>query len=246
RKTLLDEAGMVWEPGQEGWENKLAALRSFHRAHGHLAPRRDAVWGDAHSELVPVGEHMANLRRQGSLGKSPERAAARAAQLAQIDPDWNCPWPLDWQRHYAVLRDLAADEPDGVLPNIAPGVLFEGDDLGTWLHRQRRSWAELSEEQQQRLKALGVKPAERPASAPTAISGGKGPAFQRGLAALTQWIQREGIQKAVPRGHVERVVIDGQEHQHKLGVWISNTRARRDKLTAEQRAALAELGVEWA
>lgn len=29
RKTLLDapEAGMVWEPGEETWENKLAALR---------------------------------------------------------------------------------------------------------------------------------------------------------------------------------------------------------------------------
>jgi hypothetical protein len=32
----------------------------------------------------------------------------------------------------------------------------------------------------------------------------------------------------------------------KLGVWVSNTKSRRDKLTAEQRAALAALGVEWA
>jgi hypothetical protein len=246
RKTLLDEAGMVWEPGDEAWENKLAALRSFHRAHGHLAPRRDAVWGDADSDLVPVGEHMANLRRKDGLGKNPQRAAARAAQLAQIDPDWNCPWPLDWQRHHRILADLAADEPDGALPHIAPGVQFEGDDLGKWLQRQRRSWAELSEEQQQRLTALGVKPTEWPKPAPAAKVTGKASAFQRGLAALAQWIQREGIQKAVPRGHVERVVIDGQEHHHKLGVWISNTRARRAKLTAEQRAALAELGVEWA
>ncbi|MFE7779397.1 Helicase associated domain protein [Streptomyces sp. NPDC057445] len=246
RKMLLDEAGMVWEPGDEAWENKLAALRSFHRAHGHLAPRRDAVCGDADSELVPVGEHMANLRRKDGLGKNPQRAAARAAQLTQIDRDWNCPWPLDWQRHYRVLADLAADEPHGALPHIAPGVQFQGDDLGKWLQRQRRSWAELSEEQQQRLTALGVKPAERPAPARAAKGGGKGSAFQRGLAALAQWIQREGIQKAVPRGHVECVVIDGQEHQHKLGVWISNTRARRDKLTAEQRAALTELGLSWA
>ncbi|MFK4687228.1 hypothetical protein RKD22_000163 [Streptomyces pristinaespiralis] len=50
----------------------------------------------------------------------------------------------------------------------------------------------------------------------------------------------------MPRGHVERVVIDGQEHQHKLGVWISNTKSRRDKLGPEQRAALAELGIDWA
>ncbi|MFH9009578.1 Helicase associated domain protein [Streptomyces afghaniensis] len=248
RKMLLDEAGMVWEPGDEAWENKLAVLRSFHRAHGHLAPKRHAVWGDADRELVPVGEHMANLRRKNGLGKTPQRAAARAAQLAQIDPDWNCPWPLDWQRHYRVLADLAADEPHGVLPDIQPGVLYEGDDLGKWLQRQRRSWAELSEEQQQRLTALGVTPAEQPTPAATGgeKASGKASAFQRGLVALAQWIQREGAQKAVPRGHVERVVIDGQEHQHKLGVWISNTKTRRDKLTHDQRTALAALGLEWA
>jgi hypothetical protein len=246
RKTLLDEAGMVWEPGDEAWENKLAALRSFHRAHGHLAPRRDAVWGDADSELVPVGEHMANLRRKDGLGKNPQRAATRATQLAAIDPDWNCPWPLDWQRHYRVLADLATDEPHSRLPDIQPGVQFEGDDLGKWLQRQRRSWAELSEEQQQRLTALGITPAEPPTPTPSAKGGGKAAAFQRGLAALAQWIQREGALKVVPRGHVETIVIDGQEHQHKLGVWISNTKTRRDKLTHDQRTALAALGVEWA
>ncbi|MGW4732652.1 Helicase associated domain protein [Streptomyces shenzhenensis] len=246
RKTLLDEAGMVWEPGDEAWENKLAALRSFHRAHGHLAPRRDAVWGDADSELVPVGEHMANLRRKDGLGKNPARAAVRAAQLSAIDPDWNCPWPLDWQRHHRVLADLV--DADGSLPYIAPGVLFEGDDLGRWLQRQTREWFQLTEEQQRRLSGLGVKPAERsaPASTEGTKASGKASAFQRGLAALAQWIQREGTHKAVPRGHIETVVVDGQEHQHKLGVWISNTKTRRDKLTHDQRAALAELGVEWA
>ncbi|MFF9396994.1 hypothetical protein [Streptomyces griseoluteus] len=41
RKALLDapEAGMLWEPSEEAWEAKLAALRSFRRATGHLAPR---------------------------------------------------------------------------------------------------------------------------------------------------------------------------------------------------------------
>lgn len=133
RKELLDapEAGMVWEPGEEAWEKKLAALRSYRRAHGHLAPRQDAVWEDpADGTLVPIGQHMANLRRKSGLGKDSDRAAERAKQLAAIDPDWNCPWPLDWQRHYAVLRDLAADEPRGHLPDIQPGVAFEGDDLG--------------------------------------------------------------------------------------------------------------------
>ncbi|MFD7705373.1 Helicase associated domain protein [Streptomyces caelestis] len=249
RKTLLDapEAGMVWEPGEEAWENKLAALRSYRRATGHLAPRQDAIWDDpAGGGPVPVGQHMTNLRRKGGLGKNPERAALRAQQLTAIDPDWNCPWPLDWQRHYRHLVHLAEDEPGGHLPDITPGVLMDGNDIGRWLQRQRRDWGLLSSEQQKRLSKLGVTPAKQPAPAPAARGGGKTSAFQRGLAALAQYIQREGVQKVVPRGHVERVVIDGQEHHHKLGVWLTNTKTRRDRLTRDQRTALAELGIEWA
>ncbi|MGW2563853.1 helicase associated domain-containing protein [Streptomyces sp. NPDC001514] len=202
-----DDAGMVWEPGEEAWETKLAMLRAFRRAHGHLAPRQDAVWGDAEGELVPVGQHMANLRRKGGLGKDQERAEMRAKQLTAIDEDWACPWPLDWQRHYRVLADLV--EADGILPAIEPGVLFEGDDLGRWLQRQANSWTELPEEQQRRLSALGIKPAERPTPAPVTKAAEKASAaFQRGIATLAQYIARED-HRAVPRGHLEPVVIDG-------------------------------------
>ncbi|MFE2718897.1 Helicase associated domain protein [Streptomyces mirabilis] len=258
RKELLDAeaAGMVWEPGDEAWENKLAALRSYHRAHGHLAPRQDAVWGESDTEgLVPIGQHLANLRRKDGLGKNPERAEARAAQLTAIDPDWNCPWPLDWQRHYRVLADLADTEAGGILPDIQPGVTFEGDDLGKWLARMREAstWAQLSAEQQNRLSALGVQPLEAPSPAPAAKRPTKGPskaeqAFQRGLAALTQWIEREGAHRPVPRGHAEKIAVDGETEPVvvKLGVFMSNTKSRRDKLTDVQRAALAELGIEWA
>lgn len=86
---------------------------------------------------------------------------------------WNCPWPLDWQRHYRILADLAADEPHGALPEIQPGVTFEGDDLGRWLQRQANFWVELSEEQQERLSRLGVKPAEMPPPAPAATRATK-------------------------------------------------------------------------
>uniref|UniRef100_UPI002811F956 helicase associated domain-containing protein n=1 Tax=Streptomyces alfalfae TaxID=1642299 RepID=UPI002811F956 len=253
RKILLDapEAGMVWEPGEEAWENKLAALRSFRRAMGHLAPRQDAVWGEGEA-MVPVGQHMANLRRKGGLGKNAERATVRAQQLAAVDEDWNCPWPLDWQRHYRVLADLV--DADGVLPAIEPGVLFEGDDLGKWLERQKNpgTWAQLSTEQQERLSKLGVQPAQAPAPAPAAAATTKGPskaqqAFQRGVQALAQFIAREGHHR-VPRAHAEEIAVEGEAASVvvKLGVWVSNTKSRRDKLTAEQLDALRELGVEWA
>jgi hypothetical protein len=256
RKQLLDapEAGMVWEPGQEAWEAKLAALRSYHRATGHLAPRQDAVWGESEA-MVPIGQHIANLRRKGGLGKDAERAIERAKQLAAIDPDWNCPWPLDWQRHYRVLADLAETEPGGVLPIIDPGVMWDGDDLGKWLQRQQQptTWAQLLPEQQERLTKLGVKPTQAPSPAPAAGGRAKGPgkaqqAFQRGVKALAQWVGREGADRPVPRTHSETITVDGQAEPVtvKLGVWVSNTKSRRDKLTAEQRTALAALGVEWA
>lgn len=257
RKTLLDapEAGMVWEPGEEAWEAKLAALRSFRRATGHLAPRQDAVWGEG-GAMVLIGQHMANLRRAGAkngLGKNPERATLRAAQLTEIDPDWNCPWPLNWQRHYRVLADLV--DADGQLPDIAPGVLFEGDDLGKWLQRQKNpgTWAQLSEEQQERLSKLGVQPLEAPSPAPTTKSATKGlskaqQAFHRGLTALAQWVEREGAHRPVPRGRREEIAVDGETEPTvvKLGVWVSNTKTRRDKLTQDQLDALRELGMEWA
>ncbi|MFJ4321451.1 Helicase associated domain protein [Streptomyces lavendulae] len=259
RKELLDapEAGMVWEPGEEAWEAKLAVLRSYRKATGHLAPRQDAVWGEDDA-MVPVGQYMANLRRTGAkngLGKNENTAATRAAQLAAIDKDWNCPWPLDWQRHQRVLADLADTEADGALPDIAPGVLMDGDDLGKWLARQKQpsTWAQLSAEQQARLTALGVQPHPAPSPAPAAGRTAKGPskaqqAFQRGLTALTQWVEREGAHRPVPRAHSEQITVNGETEPVtvKLGVWISNTKTRRHKLTTDQHAALTQLGIHWA
>ncbi|MCX4625146.1 helicase associated domain-containing protein, partial [Streptomyces albogriseolus] len=73
-------------------------------------------------------------------------------------------------------------------------------------------------------------------------------AFQRGLTALTQWVEREGAHRPVPRGHSEDITIDGETKPVtvKLGIWVSNTKTRRDKLSAEQLTSLRELGIQWA
>ncbi|MEO3843215.1 Helicase associated domain protein [Streptomyces sp. B22F1] len=252
RIELLEESGIVWEPGEQAWARKLGVLRSFHRAHGHLAPRQNAVWNDVNGNPVHIGQLLANLRRPGGLGKKAERAAVRGAQLTAVDEDWNCPWPLDWQRHHRHLAAIAADEPDHRLPAIAPGVTVDGDDIGQWLHQQTRpaTWAQLMPEQQARLIRLGVTPAQELHPAPAADRTGSRPsraqqAFQRGLTALTQWVEREGPDRPVPRAHVEQIVVDGETVDVRLGVWKSNTRARVDKLTAAQRGALRELGIGW-
>nr|WP_184740456.1 helicase associated domain-containing protein [Streptomyces netropsis] len=90
---------------------------------------------------------------------------------------------------------------------------------------------------------------ERSQATPAAKGPGKvQQAFQRGLAALTQWVEREGAHRPVPRSHAEEITVDGETEPVtvKLGVWVSNARARRDKLTAEQLDALRGLGIDWA
>ncbi|MBV6703513.1 helicase associated domain-containing protein [Kitasatospora aureofaciens] len=53
-----------------------------------------------------------------------------------------------------------------------------------------------------------------------------------------QFVEREGHAK-VPRAFKTAEGLS-------LGAWLNNTKARRAKLTDEQRAQLAEHGVEWA
>ncbi|MFJ8770231.1 hypothetical protein [Streptomyces clavifer] len=50
----------------------------------------------------------------------------------------------------------------------------------------------------------------------------------------------------VPRAHVETVVVDGQEHEVKLGVFLTKSKTRRTMLTADKLAVLAALGLKWA
>ncbi|WP_330476749.1 helicase associated domain-containing protein [Streptomyces platensis] len=80
---------------------------------------------------------------------------------------------------------------------------------------------------------------------PVKAHKGVSAAFTRGVAALAQYKAREGHTR-VSRAHGEPVVVDGKEHLVKLGVFLSNSKSRRDRLSAEERQQLANLGLEWA
>ncbi|MEW1762292.1 Helicase associated domain protein [Streptomyces cyaneofuscatus] len=232
RADLLNEVGMVWSVGDAAFWKNLNAARAYYAVHSTLACPKNTVW-----DGVALGQWVSNLRRPGGLGSEPVRADERRRALEAIDPDWNpAGWSVDWQRHYAATRTLLGEEQG--LTEILPGVTVNGVDVGTWATRQTDPtvWESLLPEQRERLKALGLKP--RTEIAPTATPVG---AFERGIAALTQYAQREG-RIVVPRAHVE-------ETPHgpvRLGNWISNTRSRRAKLTGEQRKQLAALGIDWA
>jgi hypothetical protein len=149
---------------------------------------------------------------------------------------------VDWQRTYTGLARLIGM---GATPDdIVPGVTWHGTDVGRWLQRQRQHviWEGLTEGQHARLTALGITPLPPEQKTPTKASRASSGAFERGCAALTQYTARTGS-VTVSRGHVE-VLPDGT--QVKLGVFLSNTKTRRAKLTGEQLQRLAGLGLDWA
>ncbi|WP_373979058.1 hypothetical protein [Streptomyces sp. TLI_146] len=130
---------------------------------------------------------------------------------------------------------------DGQLPDIAPIVLMDGDDIGKWLQQQKLpgAWARLLPEQQERLSQLGVTPAETPSPAP-ATKGATKEASQAWRRSRSGWNGRAAGQC---RGaHGEEIAVDGEAEPVvvKLGVLVSNAKLRRDKLAQDQ------LGVEWA
>ncbi|OIV39501.1 helicase [Mangrovactinospora gilvigrisea] len=238
RAELLDELGMVWSVADTRFHRSLAAARAYHDIHGTLAAPRDAE-----VDGVKVGHFLSNLRRPGALDGYPDRAKA----LRKIDKDWNPGWPADWQRAYVYVKQLIDDGEK--LEVLLPGVTIFGDDIGTWIARQRRPdvWDTLTDCQQQLLRSLGITPKE---PEPTDGGGGRSKAlsaFERGLAALRQYTARTGNAK-IPRHHEEHVVLDdgAEPVAIRLGVWASNVKspARRAKLTDDQRAALAEAGME--
>ncbi|MDX2697809.1 DEAD/DEAH box helicase [Streptomyces ipomoeae] len=236
RARRLEKLGMVWSVADERFQENLEAAKAYYDEHWTLCAPRSATALDR-----PVGQWLSNLRRPGALDDHPEWKNA----LEAVDEHWNPEWPADWQRHYAALRELVADEEGQA--DVMPGVTVHGMDVGKWLAKQRQHdvWTGLMDRQRERLEQLGITPLppeqEAPAKARKTASG----AFERGVAALAQYKARTGS-VTVPRAHVETVVVDGQEHTVKLGVFLSNTKSRRAKLTGNKLQVLAELGLDWA
>ncbi|MFI9296801.1 DEAD/DEAH box helicase [Streptomyces gardneri] len=233
RARRLEQLGMVWSLVDERFQENLEAAKAYYEEHWTLCAPRSASMLDR-----PVGQWLANLRRPGALDGKPEWRAA----LEAVDKDWNPAWPAQWQRHYAVVREMLSEET--ILAYVEPGVTVHGMDIGKWLTKQSRPemWVALSDGQRERLEAIGVVPHAPEMKEPMKPSTTPVGAFERGVAALAQYKTRTGS-VTVPRAHTERLE-DGTEV--KLGVFLSNAKTRRARLTADKLQALAALELEWA
>ncbi|MFC9462712.1 hypothetical protein [Streptomyces sp. NPDC056983] len=210
RARRLEQLGMVWSLTGERFQENLEAAKACYDQHWPLCAPRSASALDK-----PIGQWLSNLRRPGALDGKLEWEAA----LTAIDADWNPAWPAPWQRHYAVVREMLAEET--ILAYIEPGVTVHGMDIDRWLARQTKPevWTALTEGQREPLEAVGVVPhtaeLEVLAKPSTAASG----AFERGVAG---------------RGGGEARGVSRQQQEPP------------DKRTGDKLTALADLGLEWA
>ncbi|MFJ1610447.1 helicase associated domain-containing protein [Streptomyces sp. NPDC088253] len=132
-----------------GFETALAHARTWHAEHGHLAVPRDT-----RHDGYPLGmwlfsqRNRAKQRARASLPPSPH-----LSELTAIDPWWNPPWDLHWQRNYYRARDhIEAGKPFDPAARIpAPSTV-----LGTWVTRACLRYHLLHPDQQQLLAALGI------------------------------------------------------------------------------------------
>lgn len=134
-----------------GFETALAHAQAWHAEHGHLAVPRDT-----RHDGYPLGvwlfsqRNRAKQRARAGMPPSPH-----LTQLEAIDPWWNPPWDLHWQRNYYRARDhVKAGKP------FDPAALIPstGTVLGSWITRACMQYQQFHPGQQHLLNAIGITP----------------------------------------------------------------------------------------
>lgn len=218
RAAALEALDIIWEPRKNQWERGLAAARRYHAEHGTLAMAKDVT-----IDGVRLGAWLNNLRNRVDR-LDPQRRAA----LDAIDPWWNPPWRVSWQRLYSAARDFHAEHGHLDIPRT---YTHRDMRLGEWLHAQRRHRDQLDERQRRMLDDLGI---DWGVESPFVL------AWRRGLSAAITYYETHG-HLDVPQKYV---APDG----YRLGTWINNLRTRANRpggLPPGRRAALDALGMRW-
>ncbi|MBI0375703.1 Helicase associated domain protein [Streptomyces albiflaviniger] len=127
----------------EAFAAGLAHASRYVREHGNLAVPKDTV-----VDSFRLGEWLGNVQTR-AWAMAPDRAQA----LAALDPWWNVPWSVQWQRSYYRARDHAAVAGP---PDAAAG--FPGTQIlnGEWLYLQCTHYSTLHPEQQRLLADIGI------------------------------------------------------------------------------------------
>ena len=231
-QQALDHLGMLWQAPQNTFERMLTRAQGFVREHGHLVPPTTTTFG-GHI----IGQWLATCRTQQNKG---QLAAAHAQALTALDPWWNPPWSLMWQRNYRQAQ--AHFHAGGTLWDLPPRrrITAHSHTSMQWMQTQRVQIDKLARAQVDLLIQIGVTPVARvvyPGGHETEESA----AFLRGLQAAESFLAREGHLQ-VPPNHLE---AERNRPNYPLGAWISQHRDAPERLTADQRSALEAMRMIW-
>ncbi|MFF4088828.1 Helicase associated domain protein [Streptomyces nigra] len=131
---------------QARFEAALKHARAYAAEHGHLAVSGKSV----RYQGYPLGAWLTSQRNRARRAPS---ATKRSLALDAIDPWWNPPWPLAWQRAYAHVRRLVQS---GQQLDASVGFPRIDAELARWLSQQRAAPQSLHPEQQRLLAEIGV------------------------------------------------------------------------------------------
>jgi hypothetical protein len=127
----------------------------------------------------------------------------------------------DWNEAY---RKLAAFKDREGHSRVPQKHWEDGIKLGSWVSDQRKSKHSLSSEKSQMLEELGF------------VWDAFADAWEQWFELLQGFHAREGHCN-VPQHH--------RESGRKLGLWVSNQRVQKEKLSDERRARLDAIGFVW-
>jgi hypothetical protein len=237
RVQRLEELGMIWSAHEAAWQAGLAAARAWATGNGgHLAAPADAV-----IDGYPVGRWLVEQRSAAGRDETTGGLTnSRRKALAHLDPWWNPPWPLPWQRSYRIA--LAHLRGGGTLLDLAPGHLIAGHDIGTWARTQQAQLPRQQPEQRTLLARLGITTHSTPPTAVKPAATSQADRFTTGLHACQAWHAHHDTIANIKRKDTI-TLPDGTIFN--IGIWISNTRQRATHLTHQQHTDLDTLGMRW-
>ncbi|MFD7917467.1 DEAD/DEAH box helicase family protein [Streptomyces sp. NPDC059752] len=151
---FLDEIGMVWEPRSENRQPLITYARQVAAEFGGLAVSSGYTTPDGRTfgrDLNNLRQRAANLAPDADPTTEDQKGFADLLDaLFELDPWWNPPWDLAWQRHYqqAHLRHARGEK------------LTQPGDTRTYRQWLRNPGDNLTPDQNDPLRAIDHAPAE--------------------------------------------------------------------------------------
>lgn len=151
-----------------------------------------------------------------------ELSEARIKRLNEIGMVWDKNADR-WYENYNRVKSYYVEHGD---VNVPCGYkTAEGVNLYAWLDRQRYKKAKLTAEQRELLSSLGFSWETR-----------SDERWEKNFQRLKRYKERQGD---------INIPVSYEEEGIKLGKWLSRQKSEKDRLTAEQRRKLEDLGVEF-